>query len=145
MKDGAYKILHRLGSGIHSVVWLAESLHTKPRYVSIKIFSCHCDESTINSDILREPDSARVAEFSSSGVRGGLQYVVRTLDRFNTDEHVCVVLELFETSLYTRSVYKRISLISTPPPPISGPTAVSSLCSCAMCHYSIFNIMADTG
>jgi serine/threonine protein kinase len=98
LKNGTYKILHRLGNGIHAVVWLAENLRTKPRFVAIKIFSRHCSEREINSEILKIFNSAIVISLYPSDVKEGLHHLVKTLDQFTipgpTNEHVCTVMEL---------------------------------------------------
>lgn len=101
LKDGAYRILHRIGSGVHSVVWLAEtcSLLSKPRYVAIKIFSAYCDERQFNSGILKTLISALQDTSYPSEVKEGLHHLVKPLDQFavpgpTDSEHVCTVMEL---------------------------------------------------
>lgn len=90
-KDGQYQIVHKLGYGGFSTVWLARD-HVNDRYVSLKIlqaqFSDSCSEAMIQ-DLLHKqgnPDHP------------GRAHLVAMLDEFCCDgpngRHQCLVSEL---------------------------------------------------
>lgn len=109
---GQYQILHKLGSGIHSVVWLAKRLYsgTTPKFVAIKVFSMRCTDVDTNNGILNIIDNARKERLSLQ-VAQGLHHLNKMLDQFCIEgpvkRHVCIVIELVGPSLRMVTAYGR--------------------------------------
>ncbi|KAF1351893.1 kinase-like domain-containing protein [Delphinella strobiligena] len=96
LKENRYKIIHKLGYGAYSTVWLArdQMLH---RYVALKILIA---ESEAQDRELRILESLRDAPISS-----GFQHIERLLDDFKhtgpNGTHNCLILELLGPSVPT--------------------------------------------
>ncbi|KAL7626508.1 hypothetical protein AAE478_003280 [Parahypoxylon ruwenzoriense] len=85
--DGRYKIVHKLGFGGYSTIWLAHDQQLQ-RYVSLKILVASASGDSIEGDILRllqNGDSAHP----------GRQFVPSPLDQFTfqgpNGQHLCLV------------------------------------------------------
>ena len=88
--DGRYEVVHKLGDGSYSVVWLARD-HLKGRYVSLKILTGFGSKSDTDVTIRNHLENGRV---KSSGSR----FVASFFDEFcisgPNGQHKCQVSEL---------------------------------------------------
>ncbi|KAI0855953.1 kinase-like domain-containing protein [Xylaria cubensis] len=95
LKNGRYKILHKLGWGGYSTVWAARD-QVDQRYVAVKIFVSETRSS-------HETEILRLIASLASDTRIGREHIVQFLDRFSTDgpngRHQCLVLELLGPSV----------------------------------------------
>jgi len=88
-RNGRYEVVHKLGYGSYSTVWLAKD-HVEARYVALKILISAVSEKSSESKILR---------LLSSGKQDhqGRAYVSSLLDEFiirgPNGHHVCIVSE----------------------------------------------------
>ncbi|KAL8930419.1 MAG: hypothetical protein Q9208_000603 [Pyrenodesmia sp. 3 TL-2023] len=90
--DGRYRVVHKLGFGSYSTVWLAKDRHSN-EYVALKIIIADDSASSNESRILRLLEQHRR---SNPGVHGE-EYIPRLLDEFIIDgpngRHACLVSE----------------------------------------------------
>lgn len=91
LRDGQYHIVHKLGYGTYSTVWLAKD-NLKARYVALKILVASAPERKTESQILRTMGFGR-----GMPEHPGRAYVSSLLDEFVIDgpngSHLCVVTE----------------------------------------------------
>ncbi|KAF3481875.1 uncharacterized protein GIQ15_04634 [Arthroderma uncinatum] len=84
-----YKIIHKLGYGSYSTVWLAHD-REKNRHVSLKIAIAKASRNNSESEILRHLQSRDVCH-------PGREYVISLLDEFSFDgpngRHTCLVTD----------------------------------------------------
>ncbi|CAI7619063.1 unnamed protein product [Penicillium viridicatum] len=87
--DGRYEIVHKLGHGSYSTVWLAKD-HMEPRYIALKILIASAYKAFSENKILR-------ASSTPGAHHGGSAYVSSLLDEFTIHEpngcHLCIVSE----------------------------------------------------
>ena len=87
--NGRYRIVHKLGFGSYSTVWLARDQRTN-RYVAVKIVVAEASKTSSESHILRHLGN-------SLPNPGGRRYVSPLLDEFSIDgpngRHLCLVSE----------------------------------------------------
>ena len=90
--NGRYKVVHKLGFGSYSTVWLARD-ELESKYVALKIIVACCSTSSSESSILRRLKDARQDEIADSGGK----FVLSLLDEFFIDgpngRHRCLVTE----------------------------------------------------
>ncbi len=90
--DGRYCVVHKLGYGSYSTVWLAKDRRSN-KYVALKIIIADDSASSNEGRILRLLEQHRI---SNPGVHGE-EYVSRILDEFSIDgpngRHICLVSE----------------------------------------------------
>lgn len=88
-RDGRYQVIHKLGYGSYSTVWLAQD-HLKSRHVALKILVAAASENSSEGKILR-------ALGSGHPEHPGRAYVLSLLDEFFVNgpngRHLCVVSE----------------------------------------------------
>ncbi|KAL9576977.1 MAG: hypothetical protein Q9212_006673 [Teloschistes hypoglaucus] len=91
--NGRYRVVHKLGYGGYSVVWLAKDQHTN-RYVALKILRAAASSSSNESRILHILEEHQSQQ---QKCQGG-QYVAKLLDEFDIEgvngQHKCLVSEL---------------------------------------------------
>ncbi|RPA86754.1 kinase-like protein [Ascobolus immersus RN42] len=107
--EGTYTIRHRLGQGVHSMVWLAETRGASasvPRFVALKIFTAGCRLDAINRHIVTAICRAKEAtdrigpakDETEERIRNGASHIVKIFDEFSIEGqlglHVCFVMEL---------------------------------------------------
>jgi serine/threonine-protein kinase SRPK3 len=117
LHDRRYEVLHRLGNGHFSTVWLAEDMYItdrptdspRIRYVAIKIFAADFHPDKYDGDRLwglRE-SSLDTKDFS---VKDGLRHVVTALNEFEISgpngTHQALVMELLGPSVAS-VIYKQ--------------------------------------
>ena len=89
-KDGRYRVIHKLGYGSYSMVWLARD-HLENRYVAIKIEKAAAPAESKELAILRHINRTERSH-------PGCQYVMSLLDDFQHDgpngTHRCYVTEV---------------------------------------------------
>lgn len=94
--DGRYEIVHKLGSGTYSTVWLAKD-HIANKLVALKILVANSITKTSEAETLRELAAGNDAH-------EGKRSVAALLDEFIVDgpngRHRCLVLEVVGCSLY---------------------------------------------
>lgn len=110
-----YQIVHKLGYGAFSTVWLAKNLQqekNKPRYVSIKIVAASETGKTNESRILlhlqaRKPspgNSSSPEKKDGSEIRTGSEFVLDVYSQFLLEgpngSHQCIVSEFLGPSIY---------------------------------------------
>lgn len=87
--DGRYEVVHKLGFGGYSTIWLARDKHLE-RYVSLKILVASESSKSTEGSILR-------MLYSGNSTHPGQQFIPRLLDEFSFDgpngHHVCLVQE----------------------------------------------------
>jgi hypothetical protein len=87
--DGRYEVVHKLGSGSHSTVWLAND-GLEIRYVALKILAAAASEESSEAKILR-------VLRSGNPDHPGRAYVSSMLDEFIINgpngRHLCIVSE----------------------------------------------------
>ena len=87
--DGRYRIVHKLGFGTYSTVWLAKDQRIN-HYVAVKIIVAEASKTSSESQILRHLSN-------SLPNPGGKRYFGPLLDEFNIDgpngRHLCLVSE----------------------------------------------------
>ncbi|PYI00006.1 kinase-like protein [Aspergillus ellipticus CBS 707.79] len=87
--DGRYEVVHKLGYGSYSTVWLAKD-HLEARYVALKILVAATSKECSESKILRVLSSGKAAHH-------GRAYVSSLLDEFIINGpngcHLCIVSE----------------------------------------------------
>lgn len=87
--QGRYQVVHKLGHGSYSTVWLAKDWHEN-RYVALKILVAEASQTSRESQILR-------ALASKKGDHLGRPYVSSLLEEFFVDgpngRHLCIVSE----------------------------------------------------
>ncbi|KAL8724109.1 MAG: hypothetical protein Q9181_006980 [Wetmoreana brouardii] len=92
LSDGRYHVVHKLGFGGYSTVWLAKDRNTG-KYVAVKILCAEPSASNHESHILRLLEQNRV---ENSGLAGG-KYVAQLIDEFfvegHNGRHACLVSE----------------------------------------------------
>ena len=113
--DGKYRVLHRVGRGAYSTVWLAENLHyevgastaSQPthapaaaaRYVAIKIFAADTPAGKLGCSIRRPLPQTIVSSPSSIGA----MFVVSLLEEFEIEGpngfHKAVAMDLAGPSI----------------------------------------------
>ena len=95
--DGRYTIVHKLGFGGYSTIWLARD-HQSQRYVSLKILAASSSESNPEADIL-------LSLQNSLSTHAGKRFIPLLLDQFIFDgpngQHRCLVGEPFGSSIST--------------------------------------------
>ncbi|KAI4234761.1 MAG: hypothetical protein LQ352_008152 [Teloschistes flavicans] len=91
--DGRYRVIHKLGHGSYSVVWLAKDQQTH-RYVALKILRAEASPSSNEGRILHILQEHR----SQQPYPQGVEYVTTLVDEFDIDgangRHKCLVSEL---------------------------------------------------
>ncbi|KAG9234515.1 kinase-like domain-containing protein [Amylocarpus encephaloides] len=87
-KEGRYQIIHSLGIGSRSTVWLARD-RVQRSYVALKILV-----STYLQDYGPEADRFKIHNRLQRAQGSGVQRVCPILDRFTTKGHLCQVLPL---------------------------------------------------
>jgi len=91
LANGRYRIVHKLGYGAYSTVWLARDQRAE-KYVAVKI-AVACSESTQENLILRHLRDANHKTLASEGQN----LVSSLLDEFHLDgpngRHTCLVSE----------------------------------------------------
>ena len=89
--NGRYRVVHKLGFGTHSTVWLARD-ELEKKYVALKIGAATADLS-MECSILRQLSDARKDEAATKGAK----FVASLLDKFSIDgpngRHICLVSE----------------------------------------------------
>ncbi|KAL9102567.1 MAG: hypothetical protein Q9163_002285 [Psora crenata] len=99
LKDGRYKIIHKLGWGAYATVWLAKDLLLR-RYTAIKI---------LVSELSQDNHEAQILNRLSQGPAGhpGKKHIVQLLDQFQQEgpngTHLCLVLELLGPSISSKA------------------------------------------
>ncbi|KPM39875.1 hypothetical protein AK830_g6695 [Neonectria ditissima] len=87
--NGRYEVVHKLGYGSWSSVWLARDRHLQ-RYVSLKILVANASSKSTEGTILQMLCSGDLAH-------PGRRFIPRLLDRFSFDgpngRHLCLVQE----------------------------------------------------
>ena len=90
LRDGNYKIVHKLGSGSFATVWLAKDT-SENRYVSLKILSAETPLDCKELQILEAITAATV-------VHKGRDFTIQLLDQFIIDgpngKHWCLVTKV---------------------------------------------------
>jgi serine/threonine-protein kinase SRPK3 len=100
-KDGRYTVVHKLGHGSFSTVWLVRDAFHEGSLASLKILSADAAEvsSGTELDVLRR---------SAAGDGEGKRFVLQFLDSFvqsgPNGEHLCVVTEVSGPSLATHLI-----------------------------------------
>ncbi|MCJ1250219.1 hypothetical protein MMC30_007445 [Trapelia coarctata] len=92
---GRYRVIHKLGQGGSSTVWLARD-RAENRYVSLKVITAAASESSSEARIMR-------LLRQSNHRHQGHSFVVSLLDDFSIDgpngQHQCIVSELVANSV----------------------------------------------
>lgn len=87
LKDGRYRIIHKLGSGSFSTVWLCRDT-SESKYVSLKVLSAEIPTDCKELQILKK------ITFSNSPPKGR-EFVLQLLDNFIINgpngKHLCIV------------------------------------------------------
>ena len=121
--DGRYFVIHKLGSGTYSTVWLAQDRHQQ-KYVALKILVADASEESIKPQILRS-----LGQDIEGNRHPGSDFVTSLWDDFYIDgpngRHLCLVLQpagcsvsteqeaSYKTSwMFKMSVARRISSFS---------------------------------
>ncbi|KAI1129111.1 kinase-like domain-containing protein [Nemania abortiva] len=90
LKDGRYKILHKLGSSNFSTIWAARD-RMEQRYVTVKIYQSKWEETN-------EVPVFRSISSLPKNTHSGQQHIVQFFDSFDVEgpsgRHQCLVLEL---------------------------------------------------
>ena len=90
LKEGRYRIVHKLGSGSFATVWLARDIANNA-YVSLKVLSAGMPLECKELRMLQEVTDATVAH-------PGREFVIRLRDNFIIDgpngKHRCLVTEV---------------------------------------------------
>lgn len=90
--DGQYHVVHKLGHGAYSTVWLARDRHQN-KYVALKIVVAELSATSNESRILHVLEKKRASNSSLIGK----QYVSELLNEFMIDgpngRHTCLVSE----------------------------------------------------
>ncbi|KAI0107101.1 kinase-like domain-containing protein [Nemania sp. FL0031] len=96
LKDGRYKIIHKLGNGSFSTTWVARD-QTEQRYVSVKI-------SGVGGESSSEGGILHSISCLPKNTHPGQQHVVQLFDRFIVEgpggKHQCLVLELLGPNIF---------------------------------------------
>ncbi|KAL8706564.1 MAG: hypothetical protein Q9201_000377 [Fulgogasparrea decipioides] len=91
--DGRYRVVHKLGFGTYSTVWMAKD-RRQDKYVALKIISAKGSASSNESRVLRLLEHHRAAKPHSLGSN----HVTHLLDEFEFDgpngRHKCLVSDL---------------------------------------------------
>jgi serine/threonine-protein kinase SRPK3 len=110
LHNGCYRILHRLGHGSYSTVWLALNqrfdMESEPRsrYVAIKVLIANASDAKYDGSIMRylqlhKPSSAS----ENNEMTDGRAFVVSLLDEFEIHGpnglHRCIVTEVLGPSI----------------------------------------------
>lgn len=94
--DERYTIVHKLGWGSYSTVWLARDAHSS-RYVALKVIIADESKDNTESRILRHLDQIQNKKFRATG------FVSALLDEFYirgpNGDHLCLVTELARCSV----------------------------------------------
>src|ERR1700733_809505 len=103
--DGRYTVVHKLGFGTFSTVWLIHD-DTVSKYLSLKILTAYASQSSEDgSHRYHELEVLKHLRGRFDENENGNQYVVRMLDQFNhqleglNGLHRCIVTELLGPSL----------------------------------------------
>jgi serine/threonine-protein kinase SRPK3 len=125
--NGRYRILHRLGHGAFSTVWLAQNqlyesksnslpgvvLASRSRYVAIKILCAEVSHAKSDGRIMRQIPSVKKETIPGS------EFVAALLDEFEIEGsnglHRCMVMEVFGPSIFA---VKECSEIDANPLPL---------------------------
>jgi len=95
--EGRYEVVHKLGFGGYSTIWLARDRHLQ-RYVSLKIMIARYSSESNEAKILR-----LLAHGSSESTHPGQRFIPRLLDDFTVDgpngRHLCLVQEFAACSI----------------------------------------------
>lgn len=95
--EGRYEIVHKLGFGGYSTIWLARDRHLQ-RYVSLKILIARQTSESNEAKILR-----LLSGCSSESTHPGQRFIPRLLDDFTFDgpngRHLCLVQEFAACSI----------------------------------------------
>ncbi|XMA19831.1 hypothetical protein WAI453_012622 [Rhynchosporium graminicola] len=113
LKDGQYKIMHKLGSGGFATVWLAQDIK-KERYVAIKIIVAEASEDAMSIDI-KAGEHLRECASPHSGSR----YIDIPIEHFwikgPNGRHLCIVSELAGPSIaqlsHARLMGERVTML----------------------------------
>lgn len=103
-KDGRYTVVHKLGHGAYSTVWLVKDSLTG-KYVSLKVPAADASKRSRNNLPLSSTGDGAIMSrlHSDEGDDEGREHVMRMLDRFDhrgiNGTHQCVVSELLGCSL----------------------------------------------
>jgi len=93
--NGRYRVLHKLGHGTFSTVWLARD-HLKNRYVALKVITAEVSELTSEAKIRRHLHRANPSH-------PGYSFILSLLDEFLIDgpngRHLCLVSEVAGASI----------------------------------------------
>ena len=99
LHHGRYRIVHKLGHGTYSTVWLVQD-QQKDQYAALKIAAADVPKEMIESQILR-----RLGLLQEIHGHEGRSFVPEVLDEFEVQgpngNHQCIVLEPLGVSLYT--------------------------------------------
>ncbi|KAL9017910.1 MAG: hypothetical protein Q9185_004771 [Variospora sp. 1 TL-2023] len=95
--NGRYRIVHKLGFGTYSTVWLARDSRLE-QYVALKILAAEPSKESTESRIIRH-----ISQYSEKSNRIGKAFVSPVLDEFEFDgpngQHRCLVTEPARCSL----------------------------------------------
>lgn len=96
--EGRYEVVHKLGFGGYSTIWLARDRHLQ-RYVSLKILIARQVSESNEAKILRLLSGSSPEESAHPGQR----FIPRLLDDFTFDgpngRHLCLVQEFAACSI----------------------------------------------
>lgn len=96
-RDGRYRVIHKLGFGGYSTVWLSRD-EESGRYVAIKVSAADAPASEDENRVL-----AMLVEPRGSGLHPGRQYIPSLLDHFTVSgpngQHACLVTSPARSSL----------------------------------------------
>ena len=104
--DDRYRVLHPLGEGTFSQIFKAVDTYVG-KDVAVKVLNHGCE-------LLGRREGQYIQYMNRKNIRGS-RYFIKLLDMFYFDDHVCLTLELFKSTL--------INFIQMPLPP-SAPETV---------------------
>ena len=98
---GRYKVVHKLGFGSYSTVWLVQD-QQRDQLAALKIATADVSTERTESEVLRRLGNAREAVGDARG-HPGMNFVPRVLDEFEIQgpngTHQCIALEPLGPSL----------------------------------------------
>ncbi|KAL9598708.1 MAG: hypothetical protein Q9219_004321 [cf. Caloplaca sp. 3 TL-2023] len=105
--DGRYRIIHKLGFGTYSTVWLARDMH-RGRNVALKIIVADASNYSAESAILRHPDEFIKSKYPANGLHSSL--FATLLDEFHINgpngRHLCLATEPTRCSVGESKLYR---------------------------------------
>ncbi|KAL8824482.1 MAG: hypothetical protein Q9170_008140 [Blastenia crenularia] len=130
LDDGRYHIVHKLGNGAYSTVWLAKD-RRHGRYVALKIIVAEFSSTSNESHILHLLEDERA---SNPDIVGG-QYLLKLIGEFTIDGpnglHTCLVSEPTSCSL---AVAREVSVVRLFPLQIARAIAAKIIMGLAFLH-----------